>query len=47
MNNIRSARVLPLLLLGLVGLAHGGRDDTATNPRDFNTYCAPAYQLGR
>ena len=45
MNNIRSVLFLLLLFTGLVGVAHGGRDDTATNPRDFNGYYAPAYQL--
>lgn len=45
MNNMRSALFLPLLLAGLVSVAHGGRDDTATNPGDFNVYYAPAYRL--
>ena len=45
MNNMRSALFLPLLLAGLVSVSHGGRDDTATNPSDFNVYYAPAYQL--
>ena len=45
MNHMRSALFLPLLFAGLVSVAHGGRDDTATNPRDFDGYYAPAYQL--
>ncbi len=45
MNNIRSTLFLPPLFTGLVGVAHGGRNDSATDPRDFNVYYAPAYRL--
>ena len=30
---------------GVFGLAHGGDDDSATNPRDFNNFYSPAYRL--
>ena len=36
MNHMRSARLLPLLPAELVSVAHGGRDDNATHPREFN-----------
>ena len=45
MKNFRIPLFSSMLLIGLVGLAHAGDDDSATNPRDFNAYYAPAYRL--
>ena len=45
MKNFSSHLFPAMLLTGVFGLAHAGDDDSATHPRDFNSYYAPAYRL--
>ena len=44
-KNIRLILLPALLLAGLFSLAHANDMDSATDPRQFNSFYAPAYQL--
>ena len=45
MKILRSTLFWTVATVGFFGLAHAADDDSATNPRDFNSFYAPAYQL--